>query len=177
MTTTSNIEIYKQSILNLLPQGIWWQNQQNDPTSDINKIALSLAYEINRIQTRTNDLLNESSPITAVETISQWEIDVGITPNELIPLEKRRRQIIIKLLGDKVTQIPKLIFVATLYDTKINITSLPPPKPLGVFRCGNNLTQKNVTNVLKISSNKLVSSDLKQQLDEVKLANTILIYN
>jgi uncharacterized protein YmfQ (DUF2313 family) len=86
-----------QVLADLLPQGPVWPR---DPDTDLMKTMAGLAEEFARLLARDCDLLTESYPGTATETITDWERVCGL-PDEctgpLETLQERRQAVLAKL--------------------------------------------------------------------------------
>ncbi len=83
---------YARQLKLLLPRGVAWML---DASSSISKSLLAIADELARIDARGVDLINETDPRTADETIEQWEEMLGL-PDEYvtaIPATLPERQI------------------------------------------------------------------------------------
>lgn len=66
---------YVRQLKALLPPGRLWNVE---PDSNLSKLLEGIADELTRINARGVDLINESDPRTASETIAEWESVVGI---------------------------------------------------------------------------------------------------
>ncbi len=68
------------AMLQLLPPGKLWHL---DTTSDLRKVFQAMADEFTRVRLRGVDLIEESDPRTATETLDEWERMLGL-PDDLI---------------------------------------------------------------------------------------------
>lgn len=71
---------YLSLLKGLLPPGRW--NLQDD--SEVSKTLHAIADELDRVDARAKQLIEESDPRTATETLADWERILGL-PNEQIP--------------------------------------------------------------------------------------------
>jgi len=89
---------YKNLLIKLLPQGLAWPRQPN-LTRDI--LLEAHAEELVRVESRTFDLLRESDPRTAIETLEDWERVAGLPDDCVISstttLQERRARLVQKL--------------------------------------------------------------------------------
>ncbi len=79
--TELRVQAYARTLLDLLPPGSAWTRESD---SNVQKLLLGIAVELERIDQRGLDLIEESDPRTADETIEQWEDMVGL-PDERVP--------------------------------------------------------------------------------------------
>ncbi len=89
---------YAQSLKQLLPRGKLWLLEQS---SYLSGLMLAIGDELARIEQRGADLIEESDPRTASETLYDWERVLGI-PNDQIPeipaTDEERRLAITQML-------------------------------------------------------------------------------
>jgi uncharacterized protein YmfQ (DUF2313 family) len=71
---------YVRQLKALLPPGVLYNVE---PDSTLSKLFEGIADELTRINARGVDLINESDPRTATETLAEWEEVVGL-PDELV---------------------------------------------------------------------------------------------
>lgn len=94
-------ETYAAQLVKLLPPGRVWDLE---PDSTLRKTFLGIADELARIAARGRDLLDESDPRIALETLDDWERALGL-PDSLTPVlptgAAERRAVIV----DKLTAI------------------------------------------------------------------------
>jgi uncharacterized protein YmfQ (DUF2313 family) len=74
-------DAYARMLKDLLPRGAAWLLESG---SWLSRTLLAIADELARIDGRAEDLLREQDPRTAIETIADWERDVGL-PDDLVP--------------------------------------------------------------------------------------------
>lgn len=65
-----NASASARSLKQLLPQGPVWNL---DPDSNVSRFLVASADELDRVQARAADLVEESDPRTATETLPDWE--------------------------------------------------------------------------------------------------------
>lgn len=90
---------YLRMLLSLLPGGLAWP-RESDTTAY--NVADAMAQELQRIDSRVQDLLRQSDPRTTTELLSDWERVVGI-PDECsgvsTSLQARRNEVVARLTG------------------------------------------------------------------------------
>jgi uncharacterized protein YmfQ (DUF2313 family) len=89
-----------QVLADLLPAGPVWPR---DPDTTLMKTMAGLAEEFTRLLSRDCDLLTESYPGTATETITDWERVCGLPDDCTGPLEtlQERRQAVLGKLASR----------------------------------------------------------------------------
>lgn len=113
---------YKQIIDKFWPRGIAWPR---DPNTLQGKLRASLTLEMERVEQRIDELLDELDPRTTVELLPDWERMLGLPDNcgGIVPstLEQRLQAVIIKLraIGGQSKQY--FIDLAALYGFEIEI--------------------------------------------------------
>lgn len=95
-----SVEAYARQLKQLLPRGAVWLLEAG---SGISNLLLACAEELVRIDGRGEDLIDESDPRTATETIAEWEEMLGL-PDEQVPeisavLAERRLAVTQKLVA------------------------------------------------------------------------------
>lgn len=108
MSSIYSTEEYTKAQLDLLPPGRGFDKEKqplpNDclntgatPTynssTDVFLLLEALATEWQNFDGRTQDLLDESLPNTATETLDEWEREVGLEPDPELTEDERRRRI------------------------------------------------------------------------------------
>jgi uncharacterized protein YmfQ (DUF2313 family) len=78
---TYSAEAYVRMLKHLLPPGVAFDLESD---SDITRTMEAIAQELARVDARGQDLINESDPRTADETIEDWERALGL-PDEQFP--------------------------------------------------------------------------------------------
>lgn len=90
-------EQYREMLYRLTPRGRAWPRER---TSTLYQKYSAIAQELERIDLRGAQLIEESDPRTALEMIEDWERALGI-PDECTPpantLERRRADIVARL--------------------------------------------------------------------------------
>lgn len=117
-----SVEAYARQLKALLPRGpVWldgWKNERSlltvagtvaEPLTTyrvrtrIHQVMMALAEELVRVEQRGADLVEESDPRTADETLDSWERMLGL-PDDIVTeiaatAAERRRAILVKLVG------------------------------------------------------------------------------
>jgi len=119
----------------LLPPGGLWNLESG---SWLHRILTALGDEFDRVVARGVDLINESDPRTATETIGDWERTVGL-PDVQVPvlpteLGARRSIVIQKLLSRGGQDVGFFVNLASACGWSVAL-SLTEPLRSG-FRCG-----------------------------------------
>lgn len=89
---------YRSMLLNLLPVGLAWPRQ-----ADLTRDALLEAesVELVRVDGRVNDMIRESDPRSAIETLADWERVAGLPDScvvvSSITVQERRARLVQKL--------------------------------------------------------------------------------
>lgn len=78
----ASVEAYARQLQQLFPPGVIW-NFESD--SELTKLVLGMAGELARVDARSDDLMEETDPRTASETLSDWETMLGL-PDAVIPV-------------------------------------------------------------------------------------------
>lgn len=91
---------YGSHLAALLPPGAVWNLERN---STLRLLLAGIGDELDRVEARGADLLEESDPRTATETIADWERILSL-PDERVPtisavLAERRVAVVQKLVG------------------------------------------------------------------------------
>ena len=88
-------DAYANLVRSLFPKG---RAFTRDPGSNISKVSQGSADELVRVHQRGLDLIEESDPRTCSETVSDWEVALGLTGTGT--LQERRDNIVSFLLSD-----------------------------------------------------------------------------
>lgn len=72
---------YAEQLGQLLPPGAAWSR---DPSSILGRLLAALAREFARVDGRAARLIDEASPLTALELLTDWERVAGL-PDECLP--------------------------------------------------------------------------------------------
>lgn len=75
-----DVNAYARQLKQLLPRGIVWNLEAG---SRVSQVMLALAEELARVDARGADLVEESDPRTASETLDAWESMLGL-PDDVI---------------------------------------------------------------------------------------------
>jgi uncharacterized protein YmfQ (DUF2313 family) len=126
-------EDYAQFVADLLPTGWAWPR---DPDTVLMRTFAGLAVEFARVHRRDCDLLNESYPGSALETLSDWERVCGLPDPCIEPpltgLQERRAVVLAKLATRGGQSRAYYIAVAKALGFDISITEF------FAFRAGRN---------------------------------------
>jgi len=136
---------YTGLLVDLLPKGPAWTRK---PSSYLAKLLGACSDELARIHDRAADLLKEATPSHAVESLPEWETELGV-PGPCIqatsPTESRRRWEIFRkansLGGCTVVYLQEL---AALFGYTIEVVELYPdsqPFKVGQAKAGDTLNQ------------------------------------
>lgn len=74
---------YARMLRKLLPQGALWTT---DSGSVLDRELLALGDELQRVEGRGVDLVNESDPRTATETLDDWERVLGLPDQDVLEI-------------------------------------------------------------------------------------------
>ncbi len=121
---------YAQLLADLLPRGWAWPRE---PDTVLMRTFAGLAVEFARIHARDCDLLSESYPGTALETLVDWERICGLPDactGPLSTLQERRAAVLFKLAARGGQSRAYFIGVAAALGFDITITEFTP------FRAG-----------------------------------------
>lgn len=120
------LEKYTAMLQNLLPQGLAWPRQAG---TNMESFLSALAVELNRVDTRVEDLLREAYPLTTSELLTDWERLTGL-PEEcegLAETTQKRREAVNQKLSSIGGQSPGYyIDVAARLGYDITITEFSP---------------------------------------------------
>lgn len=89
-------EQYRDSLMLLLPKGDIWAG------ADIEQLMTAVAPEYQRMESRMEDLLDESDPRSVADLIDDWERDWGLPTNctgPLALLSERRNALVNRMIG------------------------------------------------------------------------------
>lgn len=127
---------YKALLLNLLPTGLAWPREgavQRD------KMVEAYSLELDRVDSRVGNMLDEADPRTALETLPDWERITGL-PDECVfapsqTIQERRNRVVQKLtaIGGQSTGYYKQQADALGYET---IFKEFRPFVCGLSECG-----------------------------------------
>lgn len=135
--TRFTLDSYADLLVSLLPSGRAWPR---DPESVMYKLLAGFAPELLRMEAQARKLISESRPMTATETIEEWEAEQGFPDAHYdIPstLEARRLQVASRMYFSGEERIPNKTFFIELgarlgYTvTDIDDTDLSDPFEVG----------------------------------------------
>lgn len=93
-----DIKAYTAQLRNLLPVGLAWPRQADLRRDDLLEAK---AVELSRVHSRVGDLLRESDPRQALETLTDWERVAGLPDSCVVPgsitIQERRQRLVQKL--------------------------------------------------------------------------------
>lgn len=126
----AGIAAYSAQLRQLLPRGRAWLSA---PGSIMSSLLESLAAGMERVDQRTADLIRESSPLTALELLPDWERVAGL-PDACLPtsgtITERQLRVARKLAGIGGQSRAYFIELAAQLGIAIEIQELSP------FRAG-----------------------------------------
>lgn len=129
---------YYEALVALLPQGRAWTLSDGGTLSSL---LLAIADELARIDGRADDLLRESDPRNAIETLNAWERVLGLPDNCGDPpttIGGRQKAAATKY-GALGGQTPSyFVFLAKLFGFDITVSEFEPSR-CGVLRTGDAL--------------------------------------
>lgn len=91
-----SVEQYTEALMLLLPRGEIWRE------ANVEQLAASIAPEFRRIESRIEDLIEESDPQTVTDLIGDWEQDWGLPTactGPLALLVERRNALVSRMIG------------------------------------------------------------------------------
>ena len=127
---------YLQMLQGLLPQGKAWNRE---PDSNLTKLLSAAAAEFAKIDARIRDIIKESDPRSALETLEEWELEFGLpdpcSEGFVTTIQERRQAVLQKMLsrGGQSPKYYKELAAVLGYD--IIITENVPFR-VGKSRCG-----------------------------------------
>ena len=129
----SNSRDYEDHLVTLLPEGVAWPKEEN---TNLRKVLSGISVELERVDGRACDAIEESDPRTTYELLEDWERTVGLPDkcSESIEqtLQVRRNAVVAKLNSRGGQSKEFYIDLAKSNDIDITITE---PFP---FRAGRN---------------------------------------
>lgn len=91
---------YRSMLMNLLPVGLAWPRQ---PDLKRDELLEAESEELVRVDTRVTDLIRESDPRSALETLGDWERVAGLPDScvvvSSITIQERRARLVQKLIS------------------------------------------------------------------------------
>ena len=114
---------YAAAIKKLFPQGAYWDAQFDNPESDLSQWVKAMAEELYHFRSRFADLIAESTPKTAKNTLDDWERVLLGAVNPSLPPELRRSLLLARRRG----HIDRTVLqeIAALYGAKIRRVYFP----------------------------------------------------
>lgn len=120
-----DVNAYGRQLKQLLPSGKLWNLE---PGSVLSKLLLGTSEELARVDARGADLVEESDPRTATETLDAWERMLGLPDGDVLVVPgttaARRQAVVSKLLktgGQSRAYYIQLAaacgYTVTIYDT------------------------------------------------------------
>lgn len=119
-------ETYLRQLQALLPDGTAWPKEAD---ADITKTLHAIAEEFARIDSRADDLMEESDPYTVQELLPEWEGDAGLPDEcigELPTVEERRLALVGRLRQDGGQSPMFLVELAAVIGFTVTIDSFRP---------------------------------------------------
>lgn len=115
-----------QSLANYLPNGSLYINK-NEKGSNLRRMLSALSLETIREEKTLQDIADEYYPFTTTKLLEEWEKAVGIPDDcfivDGIPIEQRRKQVIVKLAFDRLINKDDFIALAAFLGYTITITN------------------------------------------------------
>lgn len=107
---------YLEQLQGLLPTGAAWPTE---PTTALTKLLTGLAQELARVDARADNMLEESDPRTAYETLLDWEVDAGLPDQCWIlyggtSVESRRAALLMRITSRGGQSVSYFIGLAAL---------------------------------------------------------------
>lgn len=176
---------YGRALKKLLPPGPLWRLT---PDSVLSKLFHGLGDELARVEQRGKDLVEETDPRTASETLAEWERMLGLPDEDILTIPatdaERRTAIIQKLLrtgGQSAAYYEGIalaagwiIYVVDGYGSTV--------ARVGRFRCGDRLYSVRWAFVYRVDvdyslAGALSSDELERVLTRISPAHTIVFFN
>lgn len=147
---------YAQVLADLLPTGWAWPRE---PRTVLMRTFAGLAVEFARVHQRDCDLLTESYPGTALETLADWERICGLPDPCIQPplqgLQERRAAVLFKLAARGGQSRAYYIAVAAALGFEITITEF------FTFRAGQNRAGDRVNGVDWLYTWRITSAEYR----------------
>lgn len=177
-------DAYARMLKQLLPRGTVWPSSIE---SIVAKTLLAIADELARVGARGDDLINESDPRTATETLEDWERILGL-PDDLIveipDTDEERRLAITQKLIKRGGQTPALyiaLAAAAGYTVTIKEDYGATIFRVGISRVGERLYGAQWAHVWKITVQApagaaLSHDELEAIINRAKPAHTFVFF-
>jgi uncharacterized protein YmfQ (DUF2313 family) len=167
---------YLQVLLQLLPPG---KAFPRDLQGEMPATLMAIADELARVDARSDVLLDEADPRTALETIIDWEGVLGFPEPEGLSatLENRRRAVVGKLIATGGQSRAYFIAVAAALGFDITISEFQP------FTCVTPIDQPIYPETIRfIWQVDVLEADnagevLEESLELLKPAHTAILFN
>jgi uncharacterized protein YmfQ (DUF2313 family) len=104
----------KLKIRSLLPEGIFWQGK------NFLKLIDGIGAAFNNVLKCTDDILIETFPLTAIQTIEDWEATFLIIPASN-DIEQRRNSLVAKLVATGGNTLEYFLILSKALDKDSNI--------------------------------------------------------
>lgn len=134
-----NADAYLRQLQALLPPGSAWPRTAS---ATLTRLLASLAEELARIDSRADDIVDESDPRTSMELFADWERVCGLpdacSAELATTLQERRAAVVEKLTSLGGTSKAYFIALAASMGYPIQIDEFRP-FVAGVSRCGDPL--------------------------------------
>lgn len=177
-------EALARGLKKLLPRGALWLFRAD---SVLSRMMLGIADELARVVARGVDLIDESDPRTATETLDEWETTVGLPDHcvEEIPgTDEERRLAITQKLIKRGGQTPALyiaLAAACGYTVTIAENYGASIARCGVTECGSPMYGTQWAHVWSIeveapSGPALSHDELECIIDRAKPAHTFVFF-
>lgn len=177
-------DAYARMLKQLLPRGPLWFVE---PGSVLSKTLLAIADELARVGERGEDLIEESDPRTATETLDDWERNLGLPDHciEAIPAtdEERRLAITQKLIkrGGQTPALYIALAAAAGYDVEITEDYGATIARSGKCRSGDRIYGEEWAHVWKVTADPpsgpaLSHDELECIINRAKPAHTFVFF-
>lgn len=135
-----------------------------DGVLEMDQLMISEGTEIDQLNVRIDELLDQYYPESATWALSRYERDLHITPEAGKPVEQRRSVIISKMRGNGKVSGSLIKSVAQAYDGgKVDVAVTPGEYKIIITFIDTLGTPPNL-------------GDLKKALDDIKPAHLTLVY-
>lgn len=167
----STKETYLQALKKLFPRGSYWDEQFENPDSDVLNLLELKAEELLEFRKKMAYLLDESTPYTAEDTFDHWEELFTGTVNSDLGMEERKELVFSQRSTNVSTESLKTI--ARMYGVEITRLYFPfRPGIMGHSRFGiDRMGSPAVLSVIVIEVSKKPD---KQAAFEKHITNTLL---
>lgn len=178
-------DAYAQVIQALFPPGSLWTFEEGSETANL---LSALSQEPARIAQRVEDLAAESNPLTATETLSDWETMIGLPDTEVptIPATTAGRRLAI---AQKLTRIGSqrpafyvLLAAACGYVVTVTDGYSGAVSRAGVMRAGDHVSGVAWAYAWRVdvtapTGDALTHAELEAVINKAKPAHTTVMFN